>query len=319
MTGPAVGVQTAWGCAVETTYGTPVTVDRFYEIVSESMVRKNNVIQSNGLRGGTRNLRRGSRRLIASNDAAGDVVFEVATTGFGRLFAQIMGGTPVITGAGPYTQTFAMGSVQGKSMTLQKQIRDASGSAIQTLTYKGAKVIDAEFSIAVNKLLELKLTFDAQTEDSTIGAASATYASTSLFSFAQAVLSVGGSPVANVLDATVKIGNPQDVARYFLGSAGLKAEPADSDFPMVSGTFNAEVLDGTFYGLFKADTAAALSLVFTNGASSLTIATPEIHLTGESPKVAGFGVIKEAIPFVGAYDGTDPGATITYVTSDAAA
>lgn len=318
MAGSAVGIQSVLGVAAESTFGTAVTVTRFLEFNSETITRKNNVIQSNGLRGGTRNLRRGSRRVLASHDAAGDIVLEVPTTGMGLLFDQIMGGTATVTGTGPYTQTFAMGSVLGKSLTIQKQLRDPSQANITTLTYSGVKILDAEFSIAVNKILELKLTVDARDESKAIVAASPSYSATSLYNFSQATITVAGANPVNVLDAMIKVSNKADTARYFLGNQGLKSEPMDSDFPEVTGQLTAEVVDEVAFNLFTADTAASFSMVFTNGAATLTFTIPEIHYTGASPRVAGFGVVKNQLPFIAAYNGTNPGMTITTVNTDAA-
>jgi hypothetical protein len=332
MSGSVVGNESVWATGVETTYGTGVTPDRFYEFLNETIKRKNNVLQSKGLRPG-RHMQRGSRRVIASHDAAGDATLEVATNGFGRQFQQILGGTPTFTAgsggnAAAITHVYPMGKVAGVSQTLQKQLYDAAGNLITTLTYPGSKIMAAEFSISVTAgILQVKLTFDCRDELNSTAAATASYTTTRLFNFEQGSLSIAGSPVVNILDATIKFENPQDVNRYFLGSAGLKAEPADSDYPKVSGTLAAEIVDESLWTLFKNDTAAALSLPFVGGIvpgastthESVTFGVPEVHLTGETPTVAGIGVQKVSIPYEGAFDGTDVDATITYVTSDTAA
>jgi hypothetical protein len=88
---------------------------------------------------------------------------------------------------------------------------------------------------------------------------------------------------------------------------------------MVDGALSAEFISAaTFYDRFAADTAATLSLVFTSGTSSLTIAVPEVRFTGGTPTVGGPDVIVADVPFEGQYDGTNAGITITYVTADAA-
>lgn len=331
MTGPAVGLETVFGCAVESSYGTPVTVDRFYEILGgESLKRQNRTLVSQGMRGGARNLRRGSRRVVSGRDAAGNVPMEVATTGFGRLFQQLLGTAPVITSLGgsptAYSHVYAMGSVLGRSMTLQKQIRDAGGTVIETLTYPGSKMVAATFSISVQQILQFVPTFDCQDERTDIAAAAASYTTQKLFTFAGASLTIAGSPAANVLDASVTVTNPEKVDRFYLGNQGLKAEPVDNDFPAVGGSFRAEVLDATLYNLFVNDTPAAMVLTFVGDTISgsnhetLTITVPEIHLTGETAQVAGPGVIEQTLPWEGAADpASDPGVTITYITKDAAA
>src|SRR5437773_11139235 len=129
MTGSAVGLQTIFGTGEETTYGTPVAPDRAYELMNEGLDRDNLVITSRGLRGGTRNLQRGSRRVVAGRQGKGPVNLEVATTGFGRWFKHLLGGTPTIAQQGATTawmQTHQMGDLLGKSQTIQNQIRDGN-------------------------------------------------------------------------------------------------------------------------------------------------------------------------------------------------
>src|SRR5688572_17730135 len=120
--GAAIGSNTCLATAEEVTYGTPVAMTRWYEFLSENLERNNNIITSNGIRcGGTRNLRRGSRRVISSRSGGGDITLEVATTGFGRLFKHLLGGTPVITGgAPPYNHVYPLGDLSGKSLCMQK-------------------------------------------------------------------------------------------------------------------------------------------------------------------------------------------------------
>jgi hypothetical protein len=333
MTGPAYGQQTIWGTGVETTYGTPPagTVDRWYEILpAESVERRNRLLVSQGMRGGSYNLRRGSRRVISGRDAHGDVTLEVATTGLGRLLNQMMGGTvptPVQQGVTTaYKQTHPLASIAGKSMTLQKQIRDSAGSAIQTLTQKGAKVAGFELSCAVDEILKLKLTMDGQDEVDDVAAAAASYTSAKLFNFSQAtVFTLNGTPAANVLSFTTALDRKLKEDRYFLGHGGLKSESAENDFPDISGQFRAEVVDSTFYDLFKTDAAAAMVLSFVGdtiaGAyhETLTITIPEIHLGGETPKVGSAGILEQNVPYTAAADaGGDVGMTLELTSTDVA-
>lgn len=317
--GAVVGSSTCLATAVESVYGTPTAMTRWFEFLSESLELRTNTLVSNGIRcGGSRNLRRGSRRIISSRDGGGTVTMEVATTGFGRWFHHILGGTPVITGAGPYTHTYAMGDLSGKSLTVQKVLRDAASTEIEAFNFHGCKVLSAEFSISVDQILQLAVTLDAEDVDTTTAGAAASYTNPTLFSFLNGTLNVGGSPVASVTSANVTITNNLKTDRYYLGSAGLKAEPVDNDFPTVGGTLSAEYLaSATFYDRFAANTAVAMSLVFTSGTSSLTILVPEIRITGGTPTVGGPDVVVTDVPYEGFYDGTAAGTTITYVTADA--
>lgn len=315
----AVGSNTCLATGVESTYGTPVAMTRWFEFLNESLERRNNVITSEGIRcGGARNLRRGSRRVISSRDGGGSVTMEVATTGFGRWFHHLMGATPVITGSGPYTHVYALGDLAGKSMTIQKVLRDSASAEVEAFNFHGCKLLSGEFSISVGQILQLAVGIDAEDVDTTTAGAAASYTNPTLFNFMGGTLNVAGAPVASVTDASITINNNLKTDRYYLGSAGLKAEPIDNELPTVEGSLSAEFISpATFYDRFAADTAATLSLVFVSGTSTLTIAVPEVRFTGGTPTVGGPDIVVANVPFEGQYDGTNPGMTITYVTADA--
>lgn len=321
MAGSGLNVQL--GTAEETAYGTPVVVDRFQEIISESLERQQTTLQSNGLRGGVRNLRR--RGIISARSGAGDINMEVATKGMGRWFKHMLGGTPTIAQQGvttAYLQTHTLGALEGRSMTVQKGVPQTDGT-VRPFTYHGCKVTGWEFSISVDQILQLRVSLDAEDEDTSTALAAASYTTPKLFHFMQGSLTVGGTAVASVTGASVAGSNNLKTDRYYLGSAGLKKEPIDNDHPTISGSLDAEFVDrATFYDRFTGDTAAALVLDFqgdliaTGYYEKLTITVPEVRFTGETPKVSGPAVVMQNIPFDGHYNGTNPGITIAYTSTD---
>lgn len=325
MPGSGLGAQI--GVKAETTYGTPVTVDRFYEFVSESLERQNNVIQSAGLRAGSRNMRRGSRRVLATRQGGGDVVMEVATTGFGLWFNHMLGGTPSIAqqeATDAYLQTHAMGALAGKSLTVQKGVPQTDETS-KPFTFHGCKIPSWQLQITKDGILQLTVTLDAEDVATDVALASPSYAATKVFHFGQGALTVDAVAVAAVTGATIAGDNKLKTDRYYLGNSGLKKEPLENDFPEITGTLDAEfVSQATFYDRFSADSAAALVLSFVGdtieGAydEELTITIPEVHFLGDTPKVSGPDVIVQAVPFEGAFDGTNAGITIEYQSSDTA-
>lgn len=324
----AVGLQTVFGTSEEVTYGTPVVVDRWYEILSEGLERQNQILTSNGLRAGTRNLRRGSRRVLSARSGMGDVTLEVATTGMGRWFQHMLGGTPVVAQQGAtaaYLHTYTLGSLAGKSLTVQKGLRDEAGTTVSPFTFHGCKVTSWEFTISVDQILQVRVSLDSEDVDTSTALAAHSYGSTKLFHFAQGTLKVAGSSVARVLDSTVSGDNALKTDSYFLGSGGLKAEPAPNDYPSVTGSLTGEFLDrSVFYDRFAADSSAELILEFVGaviaGAHNerLTIKVPDVRFTGETPKVGGPDLVMQNVPWEGQFDGTNPGVTIEYMTTDVA-
>lgn len=324
----ATGLNTIIGTGVESTYGTPVAVDRFYEFTSESIGRNNNILQSNGIRAGARNLRRGAKRSLSTHDASGSIEMEVATKGFSRWFQHILGSTPTVVqqGATPaYLHTHALASTQGKSLTILKSLRQGDSTEVETFRYHGCKITSAEFSISAGEILTLSIDVDAEDEDTVTAMPTATFLDAPVFHFKQGVLKVDGSSVAAVTSASVSVENPMQTDRYYLGSAGLKAEPRENDFPAVSGSLSAEFLSPTvFYDRFVADSAAALILEFEGATISgayketLRITVPEVHFTGETPKVGGPDIVALDVPYEAAAVGSTAGTTIEYISTDTA-
>lgn len=321
MPNTAIGLQTVFGTGVETVYGTPVTPTRWYGLVSESLKRRQNVMQSQSVFAGSRNVRRGEHRALTHRWAEGDVTLEVMSKGFGRWFEHMLGGTPVITGSGPYVQTFEMGSLTGKSLTLQKGLRDQAGNTREKFTFHGSKIARASSSVSVGEILNITFGIDAEDVDDSTALAAHTYTTGSdPFHFGHGAVSLGGSNVAKVLSVSWDLDNALKTDSFFLGTGGLKGEPEPDDFPTVTGEITMEFdQNDTVYDLYAADTGVACVLNFDAGADELAFTFPEIHFLGDTPVHDGPGVITLTAPFEAAYDLTNKSMKVTYTTADAAA
>lgn len=314
--GAAVGTQVALGIAEESTYGTPVApTSTWFEILNESARFTPTFLASQGLRRGTRNLRRGSRRVVSARGAEGTINLEVSQAGFGLLWKHLLGVETADTPAVGDT-TWAMGSLQGLSLTVQKILADEALTNVETYTYHGGKITGATLSLSVDQILQAQFNLDFEDEDragdSGTAAGTPTYGTSELYTFLGATLNVGGSPLANALSFSVTVENNLNTSRFYLGSNGLKAEPTPNDFPAVSGQIVAEFDDpADLYAAFEANTALAFSAVFADTSSNqLTVSVPEIRLTGDTPQVSGPETVQVTVPFEGFYDGTNPGVSI---------
>lgn len=336
--GNAVGLHTVVMTKPEATFGSPLAADRAFEINSESLDRKNNVIPSDALRGGARNLRRGSRRVIASHEGAGDVVMQVVSNGMGRWFQQALGGVSTIAQVGSsaaWIQTHMMGSLAGISQTVQKQVRDQANTVVGTFTFPGTKVTTMELALAKKSMLIATFGLNSKDVVDNVAAASPTYPNAHVFHFQEASLTLGGTataglvsggtPAAGVSDFSVKLDNKLALDEYFIGSGGTKSEPQEDDYPTLDGKFTARFSDPTvLYDVFAADAALGLNFAFQGALigggnyETLIISIPEIHLTGEQPKASGPKVIEVNIPFEAQYDGTNVGMRVDYQSSDTA-
>jgi Phage tail tube protein len=167
------------------------------------------------------------------------------------------------------------------------------------------------------------------------------------FHFRQATLYNGGtlatasgittlsSPVAaaRVTKCSIKVANPVDTSRFFIAGtggtggssiAGVKSEQLENEFRVISGSLDAEFFSpSTYYDVFAGDTTATLELLFTGPAIgvsghnySLGVLIPNIKYDGDSPAVAGPGILTEALPFSGLDDETDNQIQIQYMSTD---
>jgi hypothetical protein len=337
--GNAVGLRTVLMTGVESTYGTPVTPDRTFEVNSESLDLIPEIIPSDALRAGSRNLRVSSRRVTVARMGAGDIPMQVPTNGFGRWLQMALGGTSTIAqmGATPaYLQTHAMGTLAGKSQTIQKQIRDQANTTVGTFTHHGAKVTTMQLSVSKKGILIATFGIDSEDVDTSTAAATPSYTVTRVFHFGQiSSLTLGGTAtgplvsgataVASVTDFSLTLDNHLNTDEFFMGGGGLKSEPLEDAYPEVTGSITARFASPTaMYDAFAADTGLALVLGFAGAVISgieteqFIITLPKVHLTGEAPKANGPGVISVTVPFEAQYDGTNAGMYVLYKSTDTA-
>lgn len=330
--GTASGEQTIFGIGPnETSYGVPAgAVDRFYELLPGETLHKEVLSRPvPGLRGGTRNLQTLAKDRRVGEQASGGIPLLVPTIGAGRLFQHITGGTPAITGAGAAkTHVYSIGTLLGKSFNAQKQLRDSAGTPVEEFTYNGCKMITGRFTIDADGYLQLELTLDARQEEHTTAAATAAYTTLVPFAYEEGVLSVNGSPLTDiVVSSNIEFGNPSVINKRRLGSGGFKKEPTSNGKPTVSGEMTIDFQDTVIYDHFSAQDQVSLQLKFTSTDVIPTTATPfsvqidvpALHFKGNTPQVANESDVTVPIPWTaGANAAGDPGASITYITSDTA-
>lgn len=256
-----------------------------------------------------------------------------------------------------WLQTHTPGPLTGKTMTLQVGKPDSSGT-VRPFTYVGAKVKDWALLCELNKFAVFTVNFDAWQEltpDNPQGTSagpaltSPTYTSgEQQFHFRQAtlynsgtlsnagsnpVITSLGSPVAagNVLKCEFKQTNPEDDQRYFIagtgggGTAGVKGDQLENGFRQIEGSLDVEFNSLTaFYDTFAADTTSTLELIFTGPiiastfAYTLNILIPNIKFDGDSPVVAGPGILNHSLPFHGLDQETFNPVQIQYMSTDTA-
>jgi hypothetical protein len=287
----ASGLSGQVGAVAEVTYGTPVTVTRFYEFLSENFQYNPTFLDGMGLKAGQA-YNRATRTVVSQSDVNGDLTMEHTIGSAATAIADSMGfwwkyalgsafTTPVVVLGTAFSQTHTNGSKAGQFLTVQVGRPQISGITVQPFTYTGVKITDWEFSCNDNQIAQLKLTYDGQTELTSTGLAAASYPTPNgLFAFSDAsVMTLGGTATTSAGVTTVAAGSslgsrvngititgssPMKIDRYGLGNVGLKAEPIENAIPTITGTLSTEFFSRTeLYDVFKANTYQPLQLDFT--------------------------------------------------------
>jgi hypothetical protein len=377
------GLSAQAGIATEVTMGTQLAVTRFVEFnPPETMAMKKNHVQGQGLRGpssgsgggpgaGIGLFERASRRVIGSWEAAGGINLDIPFSGLGLYLEHMMGAfTPGTVGGTnnplvvqqaattAYLQTYAPGSLAGKSFCMQVGKPDATGT-IQPFTYVGCKFTDWEVIFDLDQFAKLQLSIDAWQEltpDNPQGTvagqalSSAVYtASQQFFHFRQGLIFNSGTlgtaagvttlstPVAaaRVFKGNIKVTHPLDIARQFMagtggvggsGVAGVKGEQLENNFRQITGSLDVEWFSRTaYYNIAAADTGFPLWLEFVGPiiastyAYTFAILIPNCHINSPfTPTAASAGVLRHTLPIVGLDDEVNNQIQIQYMSTDTA-
>lgn len=323
-----LGAQLAAG--KESTYGTAVARNRWFEFRNEGMKVAQEFLRSQQLKAGAM-FQTSTRRTATTRAAAGAVTMEVPNKQFGIFLDQLHGNTvtPAQQGATTaYKQVHAIGTSDpaGKSFTLQVGKPDTSGT-VRAFTYPGCKLTGATFSASIGEYLTAELQIDAQDEDTATALDTPAYpAGLRSFDFMQGVVSLAGSPLTSVVvrGMSLQIAYEYATERFSLGAATKKA-PLTNGYPTISCTLDLEFKDlATAYSVFRAGTIVALSVDFTGPQiaapynEEIKFTMPAVGLNGETPTVDGPDLLAQSVECEVLDDGTNPPLTIEYTSTDAA-
>jgi len=204
-------------------------------------------------------------------------------------------------------------SASGAAFTIEDEGKPISGTGIPTGT-----VIDRVNS-ATSATLSQAATATGTSITFTIGmaTASASYASGEVpMTYRAGGLTLGGT-AAKVNNATINWDNGLKVDRDFLGSQYID-EQLEALLRSATASFTAEFDDLTHYKLYRRGVDTAVSLVFTVGTYSLTIAG-NARITNATQAASGIGLLEKTIEceFMRTADGADSTAmSLTYINGD---
>jgi hypothetical protein len=306
------------GIGVESVYGTPVTVTRWYEFLSETLKFDKTVKQGQGMRVGSR-YDRSPRRVVPLTAATGELELELASKGFGLLLQAAMGtGVSTLVSGSTQQQLFtpAVTAVLPK-LTLQKGVVRTDGT-VDPYTYTGVTVDGFEINCPNGDIVTMKFALDAKDMATATAYTAPSYpaAPVNLFHFAEGAITIGGAvvvptttvmasggtAVANVRDFNLKVDNILKTDRFNFGASGKKAQPTLGK-SVGTGSMTIEYSDSVIRDAYLADTPLALTLTFTTGTALSTgfeqfqVVIPEIKLNGDIPNPNGTDMITLTVPF----------------------
>jgi hypothetical protein len=323
----ASGLGSQLGIKKETTYGTAVTVDKFYEFDSDSLNLAQSYQDSVGLKAG-RTIQPSGRMLQTTRGVAGDTPMQVPTKLFGTILDLMQ---QAATAA--WLQTHPIGTTQpNKSATIQINKPDTGGND-HSFTYPGGVLTSVAFSCDAGGVLTVTLTWDArdETTPSTTPAgaalASASYA-TGVTSWVGSgtgvVLNVNGSNYGSAKSWSLTWTQPYYTDRYYMGSGGLKGKPIPNGFATLNGTIAGDWDAETLYLLYRTGAIIDIFADFQGNTIASTYKeqikfdTTAVQLRGDSPNVGGPDVLSQSINFMGGDNGSVAPLTITYMSTDVA-
>lgn len=304
------------GLKTETTWGTPVTVDRFTPLVSFSVAESIDRLESGGIVTGRRVLT--STQWAAGNvDISGDVGFELYQAGCGLWFRHMFGAVSTSDSNPYYAHTFTPGDLTDDHFTLQGGIPDVSGT-VQPFTFTGCKITEWELAAKAGELVTVGVSVAGKSLATGTSLASASFGTGSgtPFTFKHASATIGGSS-ANVKEITLHGNNGLNVDRRFIGSE-YRAEPLESEYREYTGDMLLEFESLTQMNLFRNATENALVLTISAGSSASLVVTTNVRYDGSTPELAGRGVTELKVPFKCVGSSTDASAiTAVYTSTDA--
>lgn len=323
------GLNGSVGLAAETTYGTYVAPTKFVEPVAAVPLKKvKNAQQGGGLAAG-RLVQPGSKRVVTTEAGTVTLPLELTRTGLGILLQHAFGGSaaPVQQAAtAAWLQTHVLADNVGKSLTVQSGVPETGGT-VRPYTGKGGKVTSLEIVCGVDEIAMITTEVDLRQVSEVETLAAPSYVSRKLFHFGQMSVKVGtfGAEVAvsGVKKVTFKLERGQDVARFYAGAGGLKAEPLGNEFVKVSATIDFDFVDKTvFADRFASDAPTSVVIDWTGDLIAaanyerLTIKLPQVFVDGETPALDGPGVVSNSVPLIAQNDGTNPTVTCEYMSID---
>lgn len=260
------GIDAYVAFASESTVGTYVAPTLALPFVSESLHGMTEPLETAGIIAGNRFLT--SDQWNGGNTTVGgDVALELSDIGMALVYKLMLGSLTTTGASTPYTHTATPGDMTGVSASIQVG-RPYPGGGLTAASFTGCKVGSWELACAVGEVGTLGLTILAMDHSTSESAITPSYTSGAKpLKFNHGDFSLGGAAY-DIKSISIKGDNHLSDDRRFIGSQTIK-EPLEVDLREYTFELDAEY-DTTVEGYANAE--EALSLVFTRGTNTLTVA-----------------------------------------------
>lgn len=304
------GLDAQIGYIAESAYGTGTAVTRFLPLVSETLSKSIEPIESADILTG-RQVMQSTQWAQGNAVVGGEIQHELYTQSIGLLFRAAFGTVDTAGTEVPYSHTFWPAA---PSVSFRTQVgRPLVYGSVVPFTYIGCKVAEWELAGAAGEFFTWGMTVLAQEETQGTALASASYA-TNLrrWSYSSATVKIDGTLVP-VKSFKVAGDNKLTDERRFLGST-IISEPLRTDLADYTGELECEwgnpsAFGGAagsgslLYNKFLTGTEGTLLAVMESGTLAGTI-TANVRFDGETPQVGGRDIVPHTLPFKAIAPGT---------------
>lgn len=325
-----MGINTQLGVKDESTWGTAVTVDKFFPLLSENIRENVDKLESDARRSGLL-VQRSDISIPIYKGSSGTLEIPIMNKTFGFWLKHLLG---AVATAGPtdsaYTHTGTIATLYGDSFTAQVNRPFHDSGTNQAFTWEGGKVTSWEITAAVDE--EPKLTAECDFENYATGTslASASYASgLELLSWAHSssALTIAGTSVP-VTSFKIACDNALKTDRHHIRGSGLKKEQVAAGYRDITWELTADFDSLTQYNRVVASTNSGqyAAIVLTLAAPTVIGAGstyPSLTITIDAARFdeididnSGMDPNMQTLSGVARYDGTDSAVTMAYVTAD---
>lgn len=291
------------GFAIETTPGTRQLPTKWVEVLSENLTMGRKTIRSNAIGGGSSIVK---PHTLLGQEPGGTITMEAAPENIGTLLRLCMG-TPVTTGAGPYTHTYSR-SLSNPLPTATFQVgAPDTGGTVRPFDFIGMMAQNWELSIRPDEYVQMSYTLAGRRAVSDQTLATPTWPTlTGPWTSVHATLTLLGG-TESFQSLTIGADNKIDVSAVVSSVNPGERRVREVGRPMITGTIEQEFEDMTLFNAFTAGSVGALSLVITAGASaSLTITGRVQFVEDNTPQMAGAEqIVTQSCPFEFVRDGAN--------------